>query len=512
MTTSRSRHIDRRRFVASAVVGGAGLLIAGQVARANPGVNERVISAPAGSAGVAMERGNAARTGEMPGPGPDGSNGVEAIWAVESDELFSSSNSLAVGDGIVYAGSGFGGSGTLFAFGADDGEERWRFSSPVGEIGSPAVVDGTVYATGSSHSDNGGAVLYAIDASNGIERWRFTSTSSGIYSPTVVDGAIYTGIWSSNDGAALSAFDADDGSEQWRFTTDDYGIFSPAVAGGTVFAGSNGGSGTLYAVNVADGNERWRFSSGETWIDSPAVVDGTLYSRSGSKGKRSVLFAIDVLDGRERWRFSTDDYEIFGPAFAEGTIYAGSQSGVEGATLYAIDASDGSERWRFTTSDYAIFSPVVVGGTVYVGSMNESVGACVYAVDAEDGSERWRFSTTGSLVGSSAVINGTVYAAGLDKLYAIGVRAPKLDVGGVARVTETISLRSVPSSTAPERAALEHDTLVTITGEPVTAGDVTWWPVRVDETGDQGWVEASKLEPLTSGEDSKVVTLPTATA
>ena len=46
---------------------------------------------------------------------------------------------------------------------------------------------------------------------------------------------------------------------------------------------------------------------------------------------------------------------------------------------------------------------------------------------------------------------------------------------------------------------LEPDTVVTITGEAVTTGNLVWLPVMIEETGDQGWVEASKLEPLTSG-------------
>jgi hypothetical protein len=81
-----------------------------------------------------------------------------------------------------------------------------------------------------------------------------------------------------------------------------------------------------------------------------------------------------------------------------------------------------------------------------------------------------------------------------------------MSIGGMARVIETTSLRGGPASTAVERAELKPDTVVTITGEAETTGDVVWWPVTVDATGDQGWVEASTLEPLTSGPE------PTATA
>jgi hypothetical protein len=67
-------------------------------------------------------------------------------------------------------------------------------------------------------------------------------------------------------------------------------------------------------------------------------------------------------------------------------------------------------------------------------------------------------------------------------------------------VTETASLRGGPAPTAVERAELQPGTTVTITGESETAGEDVWWPVTVDETGDVGWVEASKLEPISSGD------------
>ena len=50
-----------------------------------------------------MYQGNPARTGEMPGPGPDDSNGVEAIWQFAAAGVISSSP--AVVDGVVYIGS-----------------------------------------------------------------------------------------------------------------------------------------------------------------------------------------------------------------------------------------------------------------------------------------------------------------------------------------------------------------------------------------------------------------------
>ncbi|MGI8475707.1 MAG: PQQ-binding-like beta-propeller repeat protein [Thermomicrobiales bacterium] len=93
---------------------------------------------------VPMFRGNPARTGEMPGPGPSGS--PVAIW---------------------------------------------RFAAGGSVASSPAVVGGTVYVGSVDHN------LYAVDAVSGAERWRFAADGGVFSSPAVVGGAVYIG---SRDG------------------------------------------------------------------------------------------------------------------------------------------------------------------------------------------------------------------------------------------------------------------------------------------------------------------------
>lgn len=143
--------------------------------------------------GVPMFGGDPARTGVMPGPGPDPANGIAG---------------------------------------------RWRFATESKIGSSPAVVDGVVYV-GSLDGR-----LYAIDAASGAERWR-VATKDGIYSsPAVVDGMVYVGSFDGN----LYAVDAASGEERWRFATGDVITSSPAVAGGVVYVGSNDGN--LYAVGA----------------------------------------------------------------------------------------------------------------------------------------------------------------------------------------------------------------------------------------------------------------------
>jgi len=217
--------------------------------------------------------------------------------------------------------------------------------------------------------------------------------------------------------------------------------------------------GNVYAVSVDDGTEHWRFVTGAPIESSPTVADGLVFIGSGDKN----LYAIDAKDGTERWRLTTEDRVSSSAAVVNGIVYFGSYDGY----LYAASTEAGERLWSFEVGNAIFSSPVVVGGKVFVGS--------VVHPDRD----------------LSDLIIG---------LYAIGARIPKLSVGGTASVTETASLRGGPASTAVERAELKADTMIAITGESVTGSNsVIWWPVKVDETGAQGWVEASKLEPVTSG-------------
>ena len=98
-----------------------GLVAAGPwhgVAQESPGTPD--VSPAATGADVPMYRANPARSGEMPGPGPEGQP-VER-WRVQA--AGSATRSPAVAGGVVYAGSG---DGTLSALDAATGAERWRF-------------------------------------------------------------------------------------------------------------------------------------------------------------------------------------------------------------------------------------------------------------------------------------------------------------------------------------------------------------------------------------------------
>ncbi|HEV2108846.1 MAG TPA: PQQ-binding-like beta-propeller repeat protein, partial [Thermomicrobiales bacterium] len=117
--------------------------------------------------GRATFHGNPARTGEQPGPGPEGDPTL--AWRFQTGDAVRSSPVMA--DGVIYVGSN---DGSLYALDAETGEERWRFTTDGPISGSAAVAEGAVYLA------SGDGYAYAVDAETGEERWRFFAAELGV--------------------------------------------------------------------------------------------------------------------------------------------------------------------------------------------------------------------------------------------------------------------------------------------------------------------------------------------
>ncbi len=116
--------------------------------------------------------------------GTDGSG----LWAVNYDEtrrwtydpqelLLTHPASVAVADGVVYAGFVWGGRNWLVALDGEKGTEQWRSELSRGviepRVGLPAVANGVIYVpTGGDQNETQG--LVAVDATDGHIRWRFS--------------------------------------------------------------------------------------------------------------------------------------------------------------------------------------------------------------------------------------------------------------------------------------------------------------------------------------------------
>ncbi len=77
-----------------------------------------------------------------------------------------------------------------------------------------------------------------------------------------------------------------------------------------------------------------------------------------------------------------------------------------------------------------------------------------------------------------AVIDGDNPCSGL----------PAYEIGTTVATTDEVNLRDTPSTEGAAIRVLPPGTLLTTTAEAVEAGQCDWWPVTVNETGEQGFV------------------------
>lgn len=406
-----------------------GMLLAG-VALYGATQTPDAVLPPAVKTDVAMFRGDPARSGNQPGPGPVSDKPHVRVLFAAGGRVTGSS---AVVDGILYFGSY---DNQVYAVDAVTGSPVWEepFETLSEIASSPTVHGGKVYI-GSRDGH-----LYAIDQATGEERWRQSlgAESQVNSSPAVVDGVVYVG---STDGN-LYAVDAGTGELSWRrpFKTLGGMVYSsPTVVDGLVYVGSGnfGANGYLQAVDAATGTEQWTFEVAGMVVSSPAVVDRVVYIGSyGFANNDGRLYAVDAATGEPRWPqpFVTHRTGPHGralvyssPAVADGRVYVGSFDG----HVYAVDVATGRQTWVFPRPPAPSLqevwsSPAVTNGIVYIGTGKPSDPTdpdelgFLYALDAGSGRVRWQLQFDAPITSSPTVVDGVLFMGDHDgNVYAI---------------------------------------------------------------------------------------------
>jgi polyvinyl alcohol dehydrogenase (cytochrome) len=309
--------------------------------------------------------------------------------------------------------------GTLFRLDRKTGAVQWKVVVNEHELAqinaSPVVVDGLVLQGTASaevaiprseYTFRG--TIGAYDAKTGKEKWRFYTTPNdtssgagvGIWSTPAVDrerGMLYVGSGNTYDAPtgpladSILAIDYKTGKLKWstQFTYPD--VFSAGNPGGKdadvgaspnlwtakgralVGAGDKGG--VYHALDRDTGKVVWEatltpgsFFGGE--IGSAALVDGRLIAVSNVGNPQTnaptnvaKVFALDPASGKSRW---TTDFpgKIFGPVGAvRGVAFVGTDSGV----LAALDTRNGATLWRTNAPDKTGCGPSIVDGRVLWG-------------------------------------------------------------------------------------------------------------------------------------------------
>jgi outer membrane protein assembly factor BamB len=360
-------------------------------------VNPPAPAEPRVSAGIV--RGSSARTGVDPGPGPVGAPSV--VWASATSEV----SDVVVADGVVYTTLY---DGTLGAFDAASGQERWRYDSGVRWVGNapPLVAGGIVYA---GLPDG---YFYALDAADGTVRWRIPLSGGFDTAPALVDDTVYVTTGLDQSGGAITALDAANGAIRWRVAVEGGRLTAPTVFDGMVVVGAGGTSISstsafccmlstqVLALDAVTGAMRWQFETGGDIYSAPVAAGQTIYVGSGTR-----LWALAAADGHPRWQFRTPTNDpISGPpAVSGGRIFIAASN----LTLYALDIRTGTERWRYKTGEfnYSPVGPTVVGGTVYI----DTPFGDIFALDAATGAVFWQMTTQRAINAPPTVVNGAIY-------------------------------------------------------------------------------------------------------
>ncbi|WP_248907073.1 outer membrane protein assembly factor BamB family protein [Halocatena marina] len=403
---------------------------------------------------------------------------------------------VAVVDDTVYTGGG-----PLRALNVADGAERWSFDPTVPdleyhdagntpEVQSPAVMDGTVYASVRIGVYDAGdaqhTALIAVDAETGEKRWRVDSDglSSGLFSPVVAaDGAIFTS-GPDIDGGTKNwwyAFDGDDGTVRWRRPLKTDTKETLPVADGRLYLPREKG---VQALDTATGKTVWTALPRVNTTSTPIVSDGTLFvTEENPPGM--TLIALDAATGDEYWRTaypSSDDY----PSLDVGAVddeHVYIQIHKSDADIIALSRNDGSERWRASIpqppeQDEGPVMNVPTDGVARVGSLLYVGGA---ALNPTDGSVAWTHAIPGPWIfGYSlrAVAGGRVYIGG-DKLIVLSGTTEQPEPSPPTETLQVGTTTTEPPSTTTERNT-ETGTLSTTAPSSETSAPATAVPSPTD--------------------------------
>ena len=334
----------------------------------------------AGGATIPMFRGNAARTGEQPGPAPLDRPVVRWKTFVGGETYASP----VVGNGLVYVATK---AGSLVALTMAEGQEVWR--ADVGDYiarSTPALGGETLFVSA-------GYQLLAIDAATGRERWSVPLRFAGSCSP-VVSGHL---VFVATQEGYVSAFATETGEEIWNYRNDQLLFGSPAVADGVVVIADE--AGIVTGIAADSGRKLWQESAGGEVFSTPAIRDALVVVATS----QPALVAFDLRSGAERWR--RDAGGESSPALSGKSVFLGGSD----QALRAFDRESGKPLWSSPLGYEIRSSATFAGGAVYIGS-----GPTLNAIDQEDGRTLWTFVTGGEVTADLAVAGEVVVATSHD--------------------------------------------------------------------------------------------------
>jgi outer membrane protein assembly factor BamB len=177
-----------------------------------------------------------------------------------------------------------------------------------------------------------GGELVALAMADGSRRWRVRLASGGdVGTPTVADGRVFaaSGIGAGPEDSGVVAVDASSGDVRWTYKSPGGAvIYTPPICHGVAFV--IGHDGLLVALDAATGEQRWSLDVHAELEALPAIVDDRVYV----VGRGGPATAVDATTGRLLWEVPIEGAP-FAPAVVGGYLIVGTDVGI----LYAIGGS-----------------------------------------------------------------------------------------------------------------------------------------------------------------------------
>lgn len=344
---------------------------------------------------VATYRGNAARTGVMPGPGPTGTPAV--AWDFAAEGPFS--NSPVIADGIVYAVSG---EGRVHAIELATGTERWA-ADTTGFVGSSPMLAGDLVIVGDDHG-----TVQAFAAKDGTSAWTASVDGAVSGSPAPVGDDLIVATM----GRHAYRLDAATGTTVWSVDVGGPTSRSVTADADTAYLPVET---EIVAVALDDGTIRWRTTVAASGsAGTPSVAGDLLYGATAIDGEPADngVVVLDKATGTERWRYhSPTDAQVYTPSIADGRAFIVGHD----REVRALDATTGSPIWTATFDHDVEALPAVVGDTVYAVA-NDGPAT---ALDAATGAIRWQVPIQGVPYAPALVDGYLVVGTTVGHLYAI---------------------------------------------------------------------------------------------
>ncbi len=324
---------------------------------------------------------------------------------------------------------------------AKTGGDVWRFAYPTsyqddfgfdeGPRGTPAIVDGKVYAMGAE------GFVHCVDFQSGKEIWHADckkdfQSPKGFFgmacSPLVEGGAVILNIGGSG-GAGIIALDAATGTLRWKQGDVEAGYSSPIAATirGKRYALMFTRAG-LSAVNPTNGaayfDFPWRSRNNASVNAAAPVVSGDMIFLTASYGTGAVLLRVENGAPQKIW--SGD--EALSCHYATPVLYQGYLYGVDGRadpgmqprpSLRCVELQTGRVCW--TQEDFGAATVTLAGGQLFILTENGEL------LHAPVNPKEFHVAVRAQILplgvrAYPALADGCLYARAKDKLVCVGLK------------------------------------------------------------------------------------------